>query len=172
MTFQVSLDEVTDVRERERRNVYFNHRKYEEDEFIKVQNKVMYLNLILTDKGPDVIPEFSSIELERHLKCGCIWAINKEACNLKQASRSVRHVAEALDLPRSTAQKIMRNILRYYPYKLQLVQELLPHDFETRHLFSLQFLSRLEVDPEWPWNILWTDETHFHLDDLVNSHNC
>ncbi|GFU37781.1 uncharacterized protein TNCV_1466441 [Trichonephila clavipes] len=33
--------------------------------------------------------------------------------------------------------KIMRNILRYYPYKLQLVQELLPHDFETRHLFSL-----------------------------------
>ncbi|GFT07403.1 transposable element tc3 transposase [Trichonephila clavipes] len=58
----------------------------------------------------------------------------------------------------------MRNILRYYSYKLQLVQELLPHDFETRHLFSLQFLAHLEVDPEWPWNILWTDEAHFHLD--------
>ncbi|GFV55484.1 uncharacterized protein TNCV_3776711 [Trichonephila clavipes] len=80
------------------------------------------------------------------------------------ASTSVRRVAEALDLPRSTVQKIMRNILRYYPYKLQFVQELLPHDFETRHLFSLQFLARLEVDPEWPWNILWTDEAHFHLD--------
>ncbi|GFW16200.1 protocadherin-like wing polarity protein stan [Trichonephila clavipes] len=63
------------------------------------------------------------------------------------ASTSVRRVAEALDLPRSTVQKIMRNILRYYPYKLQFV---LPHDFETRHLFSLQFLARLEVDPEWP----------------------
>ncbi|GFX44286.1 DUF4817 domain-containing protein [Trichonephila clavipes] len=47
-----------------------------------------------------------------------------------QASTSVRRVAEALDLPRSTVQKIMRNILRYYTYKLQLVQELLPHDFE------------------------------------------
>ncbi|GFU60440.1 transposable element tc3 transposase [Trichonephila clavipes] len=80
------------------------------------------------------------------------------------ASTSVRRVAEALDLPRSTDQKIMRNILRYYPYKLQFVQELLPHDFETRHLFSLQFLARLEVDPEWPWNTLWTDEAHFHLD--------
>ncbi|GFU40750.1 uncharacterized protein TNCV_3231071 [Trichonephila clavipes] len=85
---------------------------------------------------------------------------------------SVRLVAEALDLPRSTVQKIMRNILRYHPYKLQLVQELLPHDFETRHLFSLLFLVRLEVDPERPWNILWTDEAHFHLDGSVNTHNC
>ncbi|GFY22565.1 uncharacterized protein TNCV_2178261 [Trichonephila clavipes] len=89
-----------------------------------------------------------------------------------QASTSVRLVAEALDLPRSTVQKIMRNILRYYPYKLQLMQELLPHDFVTRHLFSLQFLARLEVDPEWPWNILWTDEAHFHLDGSENTHNC
>ncbi|GFV27384.1 uncharacterized protein TNCV_3795791 [Trichonephila clavipes] len=80
------------------------------------------------------------------------------------ASTSVRLVAKALDLPRYTVQKIMRNILCYYTYKLQFVQELLSHDFETRHLFSLQFLARLEVDPEWPWNILWTDETHFHLD--------
>ncbi|GFV86879.1 uncharacterized protein TNCV_2198311 [Trichonephila clavipes] len=39
-------------------------------------------------------------------------------------------------------------------------------------LFSLQFLARLEVDPEWPWNILWTDEAHFHLDGSVNTHNC
>ncbi|GFT27336.1 uncharacterized protein TNCV_3425641 [Trichonephila clavipes] len=88
------------------------------------------------------------------------------------ASTSVRRMAEALDLPRSTVQKIMQNIIRYYPYKLQFVQELLPHDFETRHLFSLQFLAHLEVDPEWPWNILWTDEAHFHLDGLVNTHNC
>ncbi|GFU00492.1 uncharacterized protein TNCV_1692691 [Trichonephila clavipes] len=88
------------------------------------------------------------------------------------ASTIVRHVAEALHLPHSTVQKIMRNILLYYPYKLQFLQELLPHDFETRHLFSLQFLARLEVDPEWPWNILWTDEAHFHLDGSVNTHNC
>ncbi|GFU52481.1 uncharacterized protein TNCV_1680291 [Trichonephila clavipes] len=65
-----------------------------------------------------------------------------------QASTSVLRVAEALNLTLSTVQKIMRNILRYYPHKLQLVQELLPHNFETRHLFSLQFLARLEVDPE------------------------
>ncbi|GFX71381.1 uncharacterized protein TNCV_2453921 [Trichonephila clavipes] len=106
-------------------------------------------------------------------------AIEKDALQVEedkssnvQASTSVRLVAEALDLPRSIVHKIMRNILRYYPYKLQLVQELLPHDFETRHLFSLQFLASLEVDPEWPWNILWIDEAHFHLDGSVNTHNC
>ncbi|GFU68100.1 uncharacterized protein TNCV_1708141 [Trichonephila clavipes] len=98
--------------------------------------------------------------------------VEEDKASNVQASTSVRLVAEALDLPRSTLQKIMRNIIRYYPYKLQLVKELLPHDFETRHLFSLQFLARLEVDPEWPWNILWTDEVHFHLDGSVNNHNC
>ncbi|GFW82231.1 transposable element Tcb2 transposase [Trichonephila clavipes] len=88
------------------------------------------------------------------------------------ASTSVRRVAEVLDLPCSTVQKIMQNILRYYPYKLQFVQELLPHDFETRHLFSLQFLARLEVDPERPWNILWTDEAHFYLDGAGGPATC
>ncbi|GFX82136.1 transposable element tc3 transposase [Trichonephila clavipes] len=87
-----------------------------------------------------------------------------------QSSTTVRHVAEVLDLPHSTVQRIMRNILRYYPYKLQ-VQELLSHDFETRQLISLQFLARLEGDPEWPRNILWTDEAHFHLDGSANTHN-
>ncbi|GFU84065.1 uncharacterized protein TNCV_679641 [Trichonephila clavipes] len=75
--------------------------------------------------------------------------VEEDKASNVQASTSVRRVAEALDLARSTVQ-IMRNILRYYPYKLQLVQELLPHDFETRHPFSLQFLARLKVDPEWP----------------------
>ncbi|GFV65173.1 uncharacterized protein TNCV_2701151 [Trichonephila clavipes] len=53
-------------------------------------------------------------------------AIEKVALQVKEdkasnwrASTSVPHVAEALDLPRSTVQKITRNILRYYPYKLQ-----------------------------------------------------
>ncbi|GFW73585.1 uncharacterized protein TNCV_1540401 [Trichonephila clavipes] len=98
--------------------------------------------------------------------------VEEDKASNVQASTSVRRVAEALELARSTVQKIMRNILRYYPYKLQLVQELLPRDFETRYLFSLQFLARLEVDPEWHWNILWTDEAHFHLDGSVNTHNC
>jgi hypothetical protein len=98
--------------------------------------------------------------------------VEEDKASNEQASTSVRRVAEALDLPRSTVHTVMRNILRYYPYKLQFVQKLLTHDFETRQRFSLQFLARFEVDTEWPWNILWTDEAHFHLDGSVNTHNC
>ena len=63
-------------------------------------------------------------------------------------------------------------ILRYYLYKLQFVQMLLPYDFETRHRFSLQFLTHLQVNSKWSSNILWTDQAHFHLDCSVNTHNC
>ncbi|CAL1265833.1 unnamed protein product [Larinioides sclopetarius] len=80
MTFQVSVDEVTDVR----RDVYFNYRKYDDDQYLKVQDKVIYLNLVLTDKGPDLVPECSTAEVERHLKCGCACAIKKEDCTEKQ----------------------------------------------------------------------------------------
>ncbi|GFU85802.1 uncharacterized protein TNCV_2036331 [Trichonephila clavipes] len=120
-----------------------------------------------------------NVRPERERKPVSAEAIEKVALQVEEdkasnvlTSRSVHRVAKALDLPRSAVQEIMRNILRYYPYKLQLVQELLPDDFETRHLFSLQFLARLEADPEWPWNILWTVETHFHLDGSVNTQNC
>ncbi|GFV74122.1 uncharacterized protein TNCV_4510291 [Trichonephila clavipes] len=49
--------------------------------------------------------------------------VEEDKASNVQVSTSVRLVAEALKLPRSTVQKIMRNILRYYSYKLQLVQE-------------------------------------------------
>ncbi|GFY07318.1 uncharacterized protein TNCV_5085051 [Trichonephila clavipes] len=55
--------------------------------------------------------------------------VEEDKASNVQVSTSVSRVAEALDLPRSIAQKIMRNILRYHPCKLQLVQELLPRDF-------------------------------------------
>ncbi|GFX40123.1 uncharacterized protein TNCV_4317591 [Trichonephila clavipes] len=41
--------------------------------------------------------------------------VEEDKASYVQASTSVHRVAEALDLPRSTAQKIMRNILHYYP---------------------------------------------------------
>ncbi|KFM59960.1 hypothetical protein X975_14870, partial [Stegodyphus mimosarum] len=30
----------------------------------------------------------------------------------------------------------------------------------------------MEVDNEWLWKILWTDETYFHLTGYVNTQNC
>ena len=80
--------------------------------------------------------------------------MDEDKANNVHASTSIRRVAEAMDMSRSTVQNIMRRILRYYTYKLHLVHELLSLDFESQHLFSLQLLAHLEIDSEWPWNIL------------------
>ncbi|GFX58131.1 hypothetical protein TNCV_4048891 [Trichonephila clavipes] len=44
-----------------------------------------------------------------------VLQVEEDNASNGQASTSVRRVEEALDLPRSTVQKIMRNILCYYP---------------------------------------------------------
>ena len=38
--------------------------------------------------------------------------------------------------------------------------------------FAINFLVRIVVHNEWPWNILWPNEAHFTLDRAVNSQNC
>ncbi|GBL82323.1 hypothetical protein AVEN_252486-1 [Araneus ventricosus] len=72
----------------------------------------------------------------------------------------------------STVRKILRNILQCYPFKITHIQELVPADLPKREAFARQFLPRMEVDNAWPWNILWTDEAHFHLQGSVNTQNC
>ncbi|GFS52806.1 hypothetical protein TNCV_3122101 [Trichonephila clavipes] len=58
-------------------------------------------------------------------------------------STSVRPIAASVDQPRSTTQKILRKVLRYYPYKLFLVQQVLPDDLDNRKSFALRFLARV-----------------------------
>lgn len=43
---------------------------------------------------------------------------------------------------------------------------------EAKKSFALEFLARMEVDKQWPWNILWTDEDYFYLMGDVNTLNC
>ena len=76
--------------------------------------------------------------------------MEEERASNVQANISIRRVAETVNKPRSTIQNIIRNILRYYPYKLQIEQKLFPNSFETRHYFSLQFFALIKVFTEWP----------------------
>ena len=85
---------------------------------------------------------------------------------------SARAISRQLDMPYSTVWKILRKLLKFYPYKISRTQQLLQGDAETRLHFSLTFLARMEVEESWPWNILWSDEAHFHLNGTVNTHNC
>ena len=74
---------------------------------------------------------------------------------------SVPTISHTLDVPYSTIRQIMCRVLNFYPYKIQVVQQLGRLDPDTRKTFALQFVARMAVDDSWPWNILWTDEDHF-----------
>ena len=68
--------------------------------------------------------------------------------------------------------KIVRSIPHFYPYKISHMQELFPSDLLARETFALELLARMEMDKEWSWKILWTDEAHFYLAGYVNTQNC
>ena len=42
----------------------------------------------------------------------------------------------------------------------------------TRLDFALTFLALMQSDATWSWQILWSDEAHFHLNGGINSCNC
>ncbi|GBM78326.1 hypothetical protein AVEN_27926-1 [Araneus ventricosus] len=93
-------------------------------------------------------------------------------CRKRQAVLWERGISRTLGIPVSTVHKILRNILQCYPFKITHVQDLVPADLPKREAFALQFLARMDVDNAWPWNILWTDGAHFHLQGSVNTQNC
>ena len=53
---------------------------------------------------------------------GALQVEKDKASNVHSRTRSL-NVAKVVDVPHSTVQSIMQSILRYYPYKFQLVQK-------------------------------------------------
>ncbi|GFT22313.1 DUF4817 domain-containing protein [Trichonephila clavipes] len=103
----------------------------------------------------------------------CI-AVEMEVIASEAASgtSSAREAARRLGLPPSSVRNILRRILQLYPYKLQSCHELLPADTAQREAFAKWAFSKMEQDPTWVFNILWTDEAHFSLHGDGNNHNC
>ncbi|GFX93165.1 uncharacterized protein TNCV_4760441 [Trichonephila clavipes] len=100
----------------------------------------------------------------KEARAPCI-ALEMEAIASEAASRtsSARKAARRLSLPPSSVHNILRRILQLYPYKLQSCHELLPADTAQREAFAKWAFSKMEQDPTWVFNILWTDGAHFSL---------
>ncbi|GFW59740.1 uncharacterized protein TNCV_4718321 [Trichonephila clavipes] len=78
-------------------------------------------------------------------------AMVERASSSIYSSASGRSVSRELEISWSTVQKILRYILKWYPYKIHVMQTLKPHDQKTRLEFACRFLVRMEVDDTWPW---------------------
>uniref|UniRef100_A0A0A9YLJ5 Transposable element Tc3 transposase n=1 Tax=Lygus hesperus TaxID=30085 RepID=A0A0A9YLJ5_LYGHE len=92
------------------------------------------------------------------------------AAVLQSPARSSRQHAQALRISHSSVRRIIKRELHLHPYKLAIVQQLKPGDYQQRSAFALDMLSRFEVNNDLL--LLMSDEAHFHLNGFVNKQNC
>uniref|UniRef100_A0A914Z2X2 Transposase n=1 Tax=Panagrolaimus superbus TaxID=310955 RepID=A0A914Z2X2_9BILA len=80
---------------------------------------------------------------------------------------SQRRARNELEISQPSIHRILKDH-QWHPYKLQMVQQLLPHDPQSRVNFARNQLNLLAAEPEFFHRIDWSDEAHFHLDGGVN----
>lgn len=86
----------------------------------------------------------------------------------KQPSTSIRKLSSETSTPASTVHNIMRRQLKLWPYKCRMIHALQSGDFEKRIEFSKWLLHYKEIIE----NVLWSDESYFSLDGVINRQNC
>ncbi|EFN81054.1 hypothetical protein EAI_05801, partial [Harpegnathos saltator] len=84
---------------------------------------------------------------------------------------SIRHRGQKLDISRSSVQRILTKDLHLHTYKVQLTHALKPTDHAQRREF-VEWIMEQQVDADFSNKSIFSDEAHFHLDGLVNRHNC
>lgn len=87
-------------------------------------------------------------------------------------NQSIRRRSQQLGLCPSTLWKILRKDLGLKAFKIQLVQELKPNDHRMRRQFGEWAETQIDIDFEFPFKILFSDEAHFWLNGYVNKQNC
>jgi len=62
--------------------------------------------------------------------------------------------------------------IKFHPYKIHLVQELNEDDPDRRIEFCETMVNKIDEDPPFLYNIVFSDEATFTLKGEVNRHNC
>jgi hypothetical protein len=61
--------------------------------------------------------------------------------------------------------------LHFHPFKIQMVQELLPRDLNMQIYFCTKLLEMMNTLSQFLSNLITSDEAHFHLSEYVNKQN-
>ena len=86
-------------------------------------------------------------------------------------STSIRKRSTQVAVSRSSMQRILRS-LKLFPYKVQLVQQLKPRNYEQRLQYAIRMQELSRNDPNFTDKLIFSDEGHFHLSGFVNKQNC
>ncbi|KAK3892905.1 hypothetical protein Pcinc_003271 [Petrolisthes cinctipes] len=84
---------------------------------------------------------------------------------------STRRRSRQLRISRTSLQRVLRN-LNLFPYKVQLVQQLKPKDYQQRLQYAVRIQELARNDRNFTQNLMMTDEAHFHLNGFINKQNC
>lgn len=83
---------------------------------------------------------------------------------------SIAKAVEHFQISFGLIQKILKKN-KFFPYKIRPVQALSPVQIENRLNFAVYMTNRLNADPNFFDNILWTDESTFSTAGMFNRHN-
>lgn len=87
-------------------------------------------------------------------------------------SVSTRRRSAQLGMSRTSLQRILKRDLKMFPYKIQMVQQLLPQDHQARLQYAIRFSQIARENDNFLNNLIMSDEAHFHLNGYVNKQNC
>lgn len=88
----------------------------------------------------------------------------------EQPTKSVRRLAQQLEISYGTCRSILKRDIGMHPYKVQLYQELLPPDYVRRVAYCRFFNANLNDDDVLD-KTFFTDEAWFHLNGYINAQN-
>lgn len=83
---------------------------------------------------------------------------------------STRKISVELEISQTSVCRILKTN-HFHPYHIQLHQHLTEQDYGNRLNFCLWTLDKVGEDPDFFKNVLFTDESTFHNNGLVNRHN-
>jgi hypothetical protein len=89
----------------------------------------------------------------------------------RSPTKSILRASFELSIPRLTVHKVLHKRLRLFAYEVQIVQALEPNYRPQRQQFVIEMLDRIDQNPNYLSNVMFSDEATFHTCNKVNRHN-
>lgn len=90
---------------------------------------------------------------------------------IENPHHTLRKAAAEYEISHESVRRILK-FIQFHPFKIRLVQELNEDDPDRRVEFCEFMMTRIDEDPNFLYNIVFSDEATFQLNGEVNRHNC
>ena len=84
---------------------------------------------------------------------------------------STRRISQQHNISKSSVHNVLK-YANFHPFKVTLIHKLNEDDFDRRVEFCDDMMTRTVQNPNFPSNIVFSDEATFQFDGTCNRHNC